>query len=45
MHGFIKSDSIDQALDILYTVEGTKLRKLSEEENARLKIVLKYSPS
>lgn len=40
----LKSDSIDQALDILYTVEGTKLRKLSEEENARLKNRFKIFP-
>lgn len=33
----LKADSVEQAVDMLYTVDGTKLRKLSDEEKTRMK--------
>ncbi len=33
----LKADSVEQAIDMLYTVDGTKLRKLSDEEKANMK--------
>ena len=40
----LKTDSISQALDMLYTIEGNKLRKLSEEEKIQLKNRFKIFP-
>ena len=40
----LKADSINQALDMLYTIEGTKLRKLSEEEKIQLTKRFKIFP-
>lgn len=33
----LKADSVDSALDMLYTIDGAKLRKLSDEEKVRMK--------
>lgn len=40
----LKSDSIDQALELLYTIDNGKLRKLSDKEKARLKQRFKIFP-
>lgn len=40
----LKADSISQALDMLYTIEGTKLRKMSDEEKIQLTKRFKIFP-
>lgn len=40
----LKADSIDQALDMLYTVQENKLRKLTEEEKGQLSKRFKIFP-